>query len=99
MNRERLETWMEGNFHEGRTIYRGNNKEYNILSKNIGKEVEVLMMPSRKIAVVVPTGYLGYDSRKEWEIPEDEKGWSLKNRRNVPNRHTFSIEPFKWERK
>ena len=91
--RERIISWMPNKFWEGREIYRCNYPDYEILIKNIGKKVDVLVMPNKDLITIEPEEFLLKDKRSEWEIPENEKGWSKKFGRNVPNRFHFKIKP------
>ena len=91
--REKIVSWMPNKFWKGRTIYRCNKPDAIILAKNIGKKVDVLVMPGRNLITIEPEEFIKKDTRSEWDIPENEKGWSKKFGRNVPNRYHFKIKP------
>ena len=50
-------------------------------------------MPDNNLVTIEPEEFIGKDTRFEWDIPENEKGWSKKFGRNVPNRYHFKIKP------
>jgi hypothetical protein len=99
MKQDRLFSYMSDNFYPGRTIYRGNKFDNEILKRNVGKEVpvSVAQYDGSKYrwsqVKVVPVQFLKYDDRHENFIPEEEKAFSKKHGKMVPNRFAWEIEP------
>jgi len=99
MKQDRLFSYMSDNFYPGRKIYRGNKFDNEILKRNVGKEVpvSVAQYDGSKYrwsqVKVVPVQFLRYDDRHENFIPEEEKAFSKKFGKMVPNRFAWEIEP------
>ena len=99
MKQDRLYSYMSDNFYPGRKIYRGNKFDNEILKRNIGKEVPVSIAQYDGSKYrwseikIVPMRFLQYDNRHENFIPEDEKAFSKKHKKMVPNRFSWEIQP------
>ena len=99
MKQDRLVSYMSDNFYPGRRIYRGNKFDNEILKRNVGKAVpvSVAQYDGSKYrwsqVKVVPVQFLKYDDRHENFIPEEEKAFSKKHGKLVPNRFAWEIEP------
>ena len=101
MKKDRLYSYESDNFYPGRSIYRGNKLDNEILKRNIGKEVPVHIGNWDDTAKkclgwsrvnITPIKFLNYDDRHENFIPDDEKAYSKKHGKRVPNRFAWEIE-------
>ena len=100
MKKDRLYSYESDNFYPGRSIYRGNKLDNEILKRNIGKEVPVHIGNWDDTANkyrwsrvnITPVKFLKYDDRHENFIPDDEKAYSKKHGKRVPNRFAWEIE-------
>ena len=101
MKQDTLFSYMSDNFYPGRNIYRGNKFDNEILKRNIGKKIPVNVVnwddtvkKYRWSRVnITPLKFLQYDNRHENFIPKDEKAFSKKHNKMVPNRFSWEIEP------
>ncbi len=101
MKKDRLISYMSEYFYSGQNKYRGNNFDTEILKRNIGKEVPLSLAKwneqDKKYywsqVMITPVRVLGYDRRPEWQIPEEEKSFSKKHDKYVPNRWLWEIKP------
>ena len=99
MKQDRLFSYMSDNFYPGKKIYRGNKFDNEILKRNIGKQVPVNVAQRDgsdwrwSQVKITPVQLLRYDDRHENFIPEEEKSFSKKFGKMVPNRFAWEIEP------
>ncbi len=97
-HRDTIISWNVDKFNSDITIYRADKAEANILKNNIGKIVNVKVHNPKtpKAVSIFPIKVnkdLGYDGTHESMIPDDQKNWSKKQKKLVPNRFIFKVEP------
>jgi|ETNmetMinimDraft_33_1059910.scaffolds.fasta_scaffold223477_2 hypothetical protein len=104
MKKNMLTSWTPGadSFFEGRNVYRVSNKQdSDLLRKNINKKIYIKVYLDTKynyeIWSMIPLSYIGYDDRKPWKVPLEEKSWNQKARDFVPSRYKWKIKNMKKE--
>ena len=101
MKKDRLISYMSEHFYSGQDKYHGNKIDHEIFQKNIGKEIPLSLAEwndyDKKYywskLMITPVRFMGYDSRPEFQIPNDEKSFSKKYGKYVPNRYHWRIKP------
>ena len=101
MKKDRLISYMSENFYSGQNRYRGNNFDTKIIRKNVGKKVPLSLAEYNEDdkkyywseVMITPVKVLGYDRRPEFQIPDEEKSYSKKYDKLVPNRWLWEIKP------
>ena len=96
--RDIITSWDYKKFNSKMTNYRADKLEANILKNNIGKIVNVKVHNPKapKAVSIFPikvNKYLDYDGTHESMIPDDQKNWSKKQKKLVPSRFIFKVEP------
>jgi len=105
MKQDRLISYMSDNFYIGKDTYRGNKFDNEILKRNIGKKVIVVLGSWDEVdnkyyyseLTIIPKRFIHRDWRDESQIPTEEKAFSKKQRKLVPNRFLWEIEPLTME--
>ena len=87
MKKDRLISYMSEHFFKGQNKYRGNNFDTKVLKRNIGKEVPLSLAEWNEY----DNKY--YWSQPEFQIPDNEKSFSKKYNKLVPNRWLWEIKP------
>tara|TARA_Y100000996_G_C22039440_1_gene444409 strand:- start:12 stop:320 length:309 start_codon:yes stop_codon:yes gene_type:complete len=101
MKKDRLISYMSEYFFKGQNNYRGNNFDTEVLKRNIGKEVPLSLAEWNEYdnkyywsqLMITPVRVLDYDRRPEFQIPDNEKSFSKKYNKLVPNRWLWEIKP------
>ena len=99
--KKRLTSYMTENFYPGKNTYRGNKIDHETMQNFVGKELPVTLGDYNETenkyywteVLITPLRLISYDKRPEWQIPNEEKAFSKKHRKLVPNRYLWEIKP------